>query len=155
MKMSGYSSSKPAGFTVIEIILVLAVATIMLAIAIPNLFAVLPGFRLSDAARQVAKDLQVARMKAIAQNRKFRLNFVSSTSYTVQSDQNGDGTIGSTEDESGPFSLPQGITASPLGATSEFQPRGTASAAGTITLQNSNSQTKSVQISVVGRVSIP
>jgi Tfp pilus assembly protein FimT len=155
MKMSDYFSSKPAGFTIIEIMLVLGVAMIMMAIAIPNLFAVLPGFRLSDGARQVAKDLQVARMKAIAQNRKFRLNFVSSSSYTVQSDQNNDGTIGSTENESGPFSLPQGITATPLGATSEFQPRGTASASGTITLQNSNSQTKSVQISVVGRVSIP
>ncbi len=155
MKMSGYFSSKPAGFTIIEIVLVLGVGMIMMAIAIPNLVAVLPGFRLSDGTRQVAKDLQVARMKAIAQNRKFRLNFVSSSSYTVQSDQNGDGTIASTENESGPFSLPEGITATPLGATSEFQPRGTASASGTITLQNSNSQQKSVQISVVGRVSIP
>ena len=121
MKMSGYFSSKPAGFTIIEIVLVLGVGMIMMAIAIPNLVAVLPGFRLSDGARQVAKDLQVARMKAIAQNRKFRLNFVSSSSYTVQSDQNGDGTIASTENESGPFSLPKGITATPLGATSEVR----------------------------------
>src|SRR5437899_11093150 len=124
---------------------------IIMAIDIANFISGVPGFRRSDGAQQVAKDLQMARMKASAQNRKFRLNFVSSSSYTVQSDQNGDGTIASTENESGPFSLPEGITATPLGATSEFQPRGTASASGTITLKNSHSQKKSVQISVVVR----
>jgi type IV fimbrial biogenesis protein FimT len=145
---------KTSGLSILEMLMALAIVFIILAIAIPNFFSVLPGLRLSDAARQVAKDLQLARMKAIAQNRKFRLNFVTSTSYMFQYDQNNDGAIGSTENESGPFSLPEGITVTPLGATSEFQPRGTANGSGTINLQNGNGQTKSVQISVVGRVSI-
>ena len=60
MKMSGYFSSKPAGFTIIEIVLVLGVGMIMMAIAIPNLVAVLPGFRLSDGTRRAARKPKLA-----------------------------------------------------------------------------------------------
>jgi len=144
-----------SGFTVLELVVAIAIAMIVMGIAIPSLLSWLPTLRLSSGARQVATDLQVARMKAISQNTKFRLNFVTVSSYTVEKDTNNDGTFdASTETESGPFSLPDGITVTATGGTSVFQPRGTASAAGTITLQNNNSETKSVQVAVVGRVNI-
>lgn len=137
------------GFTVMELILTIAVAMVVLAIAIPSFFTFLPTLRLSYAARQVATDLQLARMKAISQNRKFRVNFSGST-YTLQKDNGGAFTT-----ESGPFSLPDGITVQTVvPATSEFQPRGTVNAASTVTLRNINNATKSVEVNVVGRVKI-
>ena len=139
------------GFTVIELMVVLAVAVIVMGVALPNMMSWLPTYRLSAGARQLAGNLQLARMKAISQNTKYRLNFgvLPSTSYTFEKDDGGFAT------ESGPFSLPNGITVTVVSATSEFQARGTVNAASGITLQNINSLTKQVQISIVGRVAIP
>jgi hypothetical protein len=87
-------------------------------------------------------------MKAISQNAKFRLNF-SATQYQFEKDSVADG---------GPISLPDGITVTTLGATSEFQARGTADTGvgnSTITLTNDGgTTTKQVQITIVGRVAI-
>jgi Tfp pilus assembly protein FimT len=133
----------------------IGIAVVVLGIAVPSFMSWLPTLRLSSGARQVATDLQVARMKAISQNTKFRMSFVGSipgaTSYEIRKD-NGTGTFVL---DSGPFSLPDGITVSAQSATPEFQPRGTASSASKITLQNTNSDTKSVQVSIVGRVLMP
>lgn len=143
-----------AGFTLTEMLVAITVAGILTGIAIPNFMSWLPGLRLSSAARQVATDLQVTRMKAVSQNNKFRLSFVGSipgaTTYQIQK-ANG----GTFVAESGPFALPPGITVTVVSATSEFQPRGTANTASTITLQNSDGQTQNVQIAVVGRVTVP
>lgn len=141
------------GFTVLELIVALSIAFIVMGIALPAFLSWLPTLRLSSAARQVAADLQVARMKAISQNTKYRVTFVGAipgaTSYKVEKDNSG-----SFVAESGPFSLPDGITVSAVSATSEFQPRGTANAASQITLQNSSNETKTVEVVVVGRVKI-
>ncbi|MFQ5918122.1 MAG: GspH/FimT family pseudopilin [Candidatus Binatia bacterium] len=148
MKFQKSTRSDPA-FTIIELIVVLTVAIIVMGIALPSLLSWLPTYRLSAGARQVASDLQLARMKAISQNAKFRLNFISTTQYQFEKDLVADG---------GPISLPDGITATTLGATSEFQARGTANTGvgnSTITLTNDGGTTmKSIQISVVGRVAI-
>ncbi len=148
-------SQRASGFTILELMVAIGIAMVVLGIAVPSLLTWMPTLRLSSAARQVATDLQVARMKAISQNIKFRVNFVGSipgaTSYNVEKD-NGLGTFIT---ESGPFALPDGITVSALSATSEFQPRGTVNASSTITLKNVNSETKSVQVAAVGRVNIP
>lgn len=142
---------RKSGFTVLELIVAIAIAMIVLGIAVPSFMTWLPTLRLSSGARQVATDLQVARMKAISQNTKFRINFgtLPASTYVVEKDSGGFSA------DSGPFSLPEGITVTAVSATSEFQPRGTASATSTITLQNVNSETKSVQIAIVGRVTIP
>ena len=139
------------GFTVIELMVVLAVAVIVMGVALPNMMSWLPTYRLSAGPRQLAGNLQLARMNAISQNTKYRLNFgvLPSTSYTFEKDDGGFAT------ESGPFSLPNGITVTVVSATSEFQARGTVNTASVITLQNINSLTKQVQISIVGRVAIP
>ena len=141
-----------SGFTVMELVVVIAVAMLITGIAVPSFLSWLPTLRLSNGARQVATDLQLARMKAISQNAKFRLNFTSGTSYEFQKDNSGFGY------ESGPFSLPEGITVTETTpfTTSEFQPRGTANTGvgiSTITLSN-GSDTKQVAIKLVGRVNV-
>ena len=139
-----------SGFTVLELMVAIGIAMVVMGIAVPSLMSWLPTLRLSSAARQVATDLQVARMKAISQNTKYRMNFVTTTSYSLEKH---DGTQFNAE--SGPFALPDGITTTAGALASEFQPRGTVNSASTVTLQNVNSATKTVQIAAVGRVSIP
>jgi prepilin-type N-terminal cleavage/methylation domain-containing protein len=133
------------GFTLIELLATIGVASILMAIAIPRFFSTLPGLRLTDAARQVATDLQQIRMKAIAQNIPYQISFSTST-YVMQKCN------GTCTNDGGNIALPQGITVTASTAP-QFQPRGTAAAAATITLSNGSSSTL-VCVKTVGRVNI-
>lgn len=141
--------SKPSerGFTVIELLAVIAIMLVIMAIAMPTFYYWLPTYRLSAGARQIAADMQLARMKAISQNTTYRLNFISGTQYQLEKD------AGFTL-ESGPFTLPDGITASPTGPSSVFQSRGTASATDDITLTNGDGKTQHICVRTVGRVNL-
>ena len=134
-----------AGFTVAELMTTVAVMGILTAMAMPMFLNTLPGLRLSDAARQVATDLQQLRMKAIAQNIPYQITFSSST-YVLQK------CSGACTNDSGNIVLPEGITVS-ASAAPQFQPRGTAAASATITLSNGSAQ-KWVCVKTVGRVNI-
>jgi Tfp pilus assembly protein FimT len=144
MKTSLYGNDKAEGFTVIELMAAIGVAAVLIAIAMPKLLSVLPGLRLNDAARQVATDLQLARMRAIAQNNSNTVTFNSSTGiYTF--------TLGNESIDID--QLYQGITFSSVTANPVFTSRGTASTVATITLSN-GSTTKQVEVSAIGRVRI-
>ena len=134
-----------AGFTLAELMVTIGVMLILMAIAMPRFLDTLPGLRLSDAARQVATDLQQLRMKAIAQNIPYQITFSTST-YVLQK------CSGACADDSGAIALPQGITVT-ASAVPQFQPRGTAAASATITLSNGSSQ-KWVCVRTVGRVNV-
>ena len=133
------------GFTLIELLAAIGVASILMAIAIPSFLSVLPGLRLTDAARQVATDLQQVRMRAIAQNIPYQISF-STTTYVMQRCN------GSCINDGGNIALPEGITVTAATAP-QFQPRGTAAADTTITLSNGLSSTR-VCVKTVGRVNI-
>lgn len=135
---------KKSGFTLLELVLVIALAMTLMAIAVPNFFSWLPTLRLSAATRQIFMDLRAARMKAIAQNANFQVSF-SGSSYVIQK------CVGLCTNDSGNILLPEGIIAS-VSATPQFLPRGTANSA-TITLSN-GVQSQQVEVSLVGRVRI-
>jgi Tfp pilus assembly protein FimT len=140
--MLGYFGSKPRGFSIIEIVWVLGLAMILMALAIPNFLSLLPSLRLSSAARQVAQDLQVARMKAIAQNQSYTVSFnTTNGTYTYGSDSRDIKT-----------EYP-GITIQSASPNPQFSPRGTANASATIRLSNGAAQ-KWVCVKTVGRVNI-
>lgn len=56
------------GFTVLELLVVLAIAALLVALVPPLVSAVVPGARLKVAARELAVDLRDARHRAIARN---------------------------------------------------------------------------------------
>jgi len=89
---------KNQGFTLIELVVVLAILGIMVAIAVPNFKQYMFQRRLNGAARQIMSDLMSARMKAITQNRKVKV-FISGNNhqYTVCDDANGDGIVSNGE----------------------------------------------------------
>lgn len=61
--------SLPRGFTLVELMVVLAIAGLMLALAPPLISSVMPGVELKAAARRTAGALRLAREIAIADGR--------------------------------------------------------------------------------------
>jgi type IV fimbrial biogenesis protein FimT len=134
-------NTRSDGFTVIELLVVLGIMSLAIGVAVPSLLSWLPGLRLSSAARQVATDLQLARMRAISQNAATTVSFdVAGASYTFGTDSRNLG------------QLFPGITIASAPSNPTFTSRGTANAA-TITLSNGVSQ-KLICVKAVGRVTI-
>ena len=73
------------GFSLIELMLMVAVAATLTAIAVPALNSVSESTKLSNAAQAVERELQTARMKAVANNTplRFRTNCPSSGYFRI------------------------------------------------------------------------
>ena len=128
-----------------EMMTAISVIGILAAIGFPAFTRTLPGLRLTDAARQVATELQHVRMKAIAKGIPQQISF-STSSYVLQHFN------GTCANDSGNIGLPAGITATAATAP-RFEPRGTVTTAAAITLSNGTSQ-KFVCVKTIGRVNI-
>ncbi len=145
------------GFTVVELLTVIAIMMVITAIATPSFYYWLPKYRLSAGARQIAADLQLARMKAISQNISYGLRFIDNNTYQVWRDKS----PWEQDPATGDFDLPEGITVTipnvpPAFDTSEFQSRGTANTGvGISQIEITNGDlNKAVCIKLVGRVHI-
>jgi prepilin-type N-terminal cleavage/methylation domain-containing protein len=143
--MRNFRGLDSTGFTVIEMMAAVSLIAILAAIGMPAFTRTLPGLRLTDAARQVATELQHVRMKAIAKGIPQQVTF-SSSSYILQQCN------GACTNDSGSIALPDGITATAATAP-RFEPRGTMNTAAAITLSNGTAQ-KYVCVKTIGRVNI-
>jgi len=97
------------GFTLLELVVVLALATLLIALVPPLISSAIPGVELKSSARLVASGLRLAREEAIRTGREvaFTLN-LEDRSYQVE----------------GPFrfiSLPKGLDLKLIAAESEMQ----------------------------------
>ena len=79
MKFSG-----PRGFTMIEILIVLAVLGILTGIAVSNLLGFRQRLDLDKAVEQLTQDLQHCRALSLAKSRVCRVRFLSSERYLVE-----------------------------------------------------------------------
>lgn len=141
--MTRHKVQRQRGFTLMELMVAVAVSMIVLAVGTPSFLSWLPTMRLSSAARQIATDLQVARMKAISQNASYTVTFnTSSATYTYGSDSRDIGQ-----------QYPGISIASVSPSNPVFTPRGTAGGSVTITLDNGSAQ-KVVCVKTVGRVNV-
>jgi general secretion pathway protein H len=145
------------GFSLIEMLIVLAIIAILLIIS-PSMFS---AFRqrtnLREAAGALAEDMKLAKQRAVAENVKYSITFdINNNNYTInQYDSNGNiinppiKTVNLSNFGNGIVINSQNFA----GNTVTFQPRGTCSA-GTITLQNNLNSTIAITTNLMGRITI-
>ncbi len=152
------------GFTLLELLLVIVLLGILGGLASLQVAPLLSRTRLDRGAKQVATDLQAVKMKAIAQNRSFRVTFRPGTRDYVVDKSEGSSWQRHALDTHDPGTsndalivLPLGvsITAVNSGGDVIFVPRGYVDAGITITLGTvTGVERKRVVVNLAGRVRI-
>ena len=133
-----------AGFTVVELMIVLVVLTICLAMAVPNITTFASGYRLKEAAREVATDLQFTRLLAVKENKAFEVVFGPNSYQVIRLS---DGIVAKSR-SFGPDYPDLNLT----NVSITFDPRGTSNG-NTVTVTNPKG-TKNVSVAPTGRVMI-
>jgi len=145
---------KGNGFTLVELMIVIAVMGIMMTIAIPSYQTFMAQRRLNGAAREVMSELMASRMQAITKNNRFRVFFLDATNYQILDDANNNNAVDTGEAtqmkniQTNYHDVTLSRTADPI-----FHPRGTASLGTRVTLTNSRGS-KYVFVALNGRVRI-
>lgn len=142
---------RQAGFTLVELLITLAVIAIVARIAAVNMIQELPRYRLNQAATQLVWTLRALRLRAISQHHTVTVTFINDHMYTVWTDHNDNGDIDS--DEVQTMDLRGTYPDVTLTATTNpiLQPTGTVTNPPTITLTNP-SGTKRFTMNIIGHM---
>lgn len=155
---------KNAGFTIFELMIVIAIIAIVAAVAIPNLFGSRSDANLRGTVENLRGDLNSAKMMAVRENAFVVINF-SSGSYDVFVD-NGAGanaenwTRDADERRLVSRSLPTGVSIN-LVATdfdsdrTRFNRRGLPENLGTVVVEAADGTQQQIQLNRLGRINIP
>ena len=137
---------RTCGFTLVEMMVVIAIIAVLSAIAVPNFMEYARNQRLNGAARQVYGDLMNARQQAVTENKKIIVQFVNNHQYKFVRD---DETL-ALRDIHPDYS---DVTFS-AGSNPAFRPNRTGNNR-TITLTSSSTgKTKCIMLSIAGRIRI-
>jgi prepilin-type N-terminal cleavage/methylation domain-containing protein len=160
MRILKKKKNKQRGFTLTELLIVIALIAGMLAIGSPAILRQLSHLRLTRATRDISVELQAARLKAITQNIPYRVSFTVNTyptpdTYRLQLFSGG---LWQNDATRAPRDLPEAadITSHVVNFQTEFRPNGTGTAID-ICVENKNDSTDRMKINVssfTGRVSI-
>lgn len=92
---------KQKGFSILELIVVVAIVAVVTGIFIPVYFSMKPTIRVNGAARQIQGDFMWARMRAVSENNNYVITFGSAgpdlsnnTYYIYDDDDNDFNTVG-------------------------------------------------------------
>ena len=149
--MASRHHRKSRGTTLLDVVIASGIMLVLLAVGVPNLSRLRSPYALAGATRQIAADLQATRLRAIARNVSYRVNFdVAHGSYTIERSQ-----AGSWVADSAPQPLPRGTQ---LGTVSPgnpvFDTRGMLPAQVTVPITVSGSGSRTVTVNVLGKTTI-
>ena len=157
-------SQNPQGFSLLELLLVMTLLGILTGIASLQLAPLLQRVAVNSGVRQVATDLQLVRMQAVAHNRRLRVTFQpGSDTYLVEKRENGrwqDHRLHSHDregDGAGSILLPTSVIVSAANSRGDviFVPRGHVDGGMTLTLASPDGRfSKRIVINLAGRVRI-
>jgi type II secretion system protein H len=143
------------GFTLVEMMIVIAIIGIVSAIAVPNFYSYAAGMKLRSASRNLYSTLQNTRMKAIRQNVRWAVEFTSTTFRAVDCGLDnvcgGSGTADNVNSQATTISEFPGVTIPSFPATVEFYPDGTSNG-GSLTFRDPKGHTSQVIVSASGRI---
>ncbi|RMF85965.1 MAG: type II secretion system protein GspH [Nitrospinota bacterium] len=145
-------SCRESAFTTNELLVVLIIVGLLAVFTTPSLSRWLSHFNLNSAARDIASELQLARLKAIAQNTPFRISFdTQNKSYQVEREVS----PGTWERVGTANTLPLRVHFRQVTAAPVFHPNGTATGRTAITLQDAQgTHTISIIVSPTGYIRI-
>ena len=137
-------------FTTIELLITMMIVGIMAAFLAPNLGRWLTTVGVDAAARELASELQLGKMRAISENTRYRISFdPANDTYVVQKDVAGDW-----QDVGAAKALPRGIDLVSATTAPIFQTLGTTPGGSTITLRNAQGRQRQIRLSFAGRVRV-
>jgi prepilin-type N-terminal cleavage/methylation domain-containing protein len=141
------------GFSLLELLVVLALMAILAGTSLLNHQAMRPAIDLRMAARQVVMDLRLARLRAVAENVSHRVVFpTGAASYQHQRK-----TGATYVDDGAVVQLPRGILISNCTATDNgisFKPRGNAATFGTVIIHNGNGDERRIIVDIAGQARV-
>ncbi len=140
-----------AGFSIIELMATMAIGAIVMAVAAPRIPVMLATYDVSEAARQIALDLRLARGRAIATNSHARLQF-DVQSYLPQRESPANSNAYVTD--GGLQRVATTVTIATNPGNPIFDSRGLTTQAYTITLSNGYGTTKTITVTTIGRVNV-
>jgi prepilin-type N-terminal cleavage/methylation domain-containing protein len=155
---------KTSGFSLLELLAVLTILGIVGSITVFQLTPLFSHLRFNAGVRKVVSDLQLVRMKAVAQNQRFRVTFRPDSHDYIIEKASGDSwtrqvlhTYRTADAPEAAIPLPKGvhITAVNSGGDVIFVPRGHIDAGMTLSLSSANEEyTRRIIFSLAGRVRI-
>ena len=154
MRHDGIRSQK--GYTLAELLVVVAVIGIMAFIAVPWMLSYIPGATVNYAAREVQGSLNRAKLLAVTTRQSICVQ-ISGTGYRfVQTSCGGTVWTGTGTDGAGVFRVGNNITVSlSAGQSPIFSQFGVATQTGTFTVTGGTGLTQTISVQASGRVTIP
>src|ERR687886_1322809 len=89
--------SRAAGFTLVELMVTVALIGILSSVTAVNMVRQIPRYRLTNAASQLAWTFRGLRMRAISQHPAVTVTFTNNHVYTVWTDRNDNNSVDSGE----------------------------------------------------------
>jgi prepilin-type N-terminal cleavage/methylation domain-containing protein len=142
-----------AGFTLVELMMTVAVIGIVSSVATMNVLQQIPRYRLTNAASQLAWTFRGLRMRAISQHHTVQVTLTNNHVYTVWTDLNNNSIVDSGEVQTVDINVVYpGVqltsTAAPI-----FNSTGTVTNLPTITLTNP-SGSKTLTMNILGDITL-
>ncbi len=157
---------RKAGFTMVELMIVIAVIAILSAIAVPNIINWLPNYRAKAAARDMISNFQKAKMEAVKRNTDVVIQFTPGAyaangqvgSYRIFADDNpANGAFDAGELVLAQVNMPKNVslyTTSFVGDTTGYNSRSLPwkSRLGSVEIRNNKSRYYMASLSFAGHV---